>query len=182
MIISAIQQSGSVIRVHAFILFQSLFPQRPSQNIGSSSLSYISGIHRPIIPYTTVHLFFNCSIGSFAERKHIRTTEGNLGLLLWSSNISPVFFPQTLIEQAHKGDMFTGPGSWKTLTDNKHSPLRAGTGSASLSGLKVYISPHLVIACRLKLAIAEVSAKQKVAKYSNSALVVIVMVLGEPVY
>ena len=36
-IISAVQQSDSVIRVHASILFQILLPRRRSQNIGWSS-------------------------------------------------------------------------------------------------------------------------------------------------
>ena len=44
-IISAVQQSGSVIHVHTSILFQILFPCRPSQNIRQNSLCYTAGPH-----------------------------------------------------------------------------------------------------------------------------------------
>ena len=38
--VSAVQQSDSVIHVHTSILFQILFPDRVSQNIGSSAVCY----------------------------------------------------------------------------------------------------------------------------------------------
>ena len=41
-LVSAVQQSDSVIRIHVPILFQSLFPHRLLQNIDSSSLFYIA--------------------------------------------------------------------------------------------------------------------------------------------
>ena len=53
-IIFAAQQSDSVKHVHTSVLFQILFPHRPSQSTGQSSLCYIASLHWPIIPYTLV--------------------------------------------------------------------------------------------------------------------------------
>ena len=44
-IISARQQSNSVIHAHTSVCFQILFSHRLSQNIGQSSLCYIAGPH-----------------------------------------------------------------------------------------------------------------------------------------
>ena len=43
MLISAVQQSDSVIHIHIFILFQILFPYRLLHNIEQSSLCYTVG-------------------------------------------------------------------------------------------------------------------------------------------
>ena len=53
-IISAVQHSDSVIHIHTSILFQILFPDRLSQNIGSSALCQAAGLRWPVIPHTTV--------------------------------------------------------------------------------------------------------------------------------
>ena len=53
MIISALQQSDSVIPVHTYILFQIVFPRRP--HIEYSSLCCAAGPCWPVIQYTAVH-------------------------------------------------------------------------------------------------------------------------------
>ena len=53
-IISAVQQSDSVIHIHTLILFHVLFLYRLSQTIGQSTLGYTAGPHWSDIPYTTV--------------------------------------------------------------------------------------------------------------------------------
>ena len=53
-IMSAVQQSDSVVHIHTSILFQILFPHRLSHNTGYSPLCYTAGPHWPIIPYTSV--------------------------------------------------------------------------------------------------------------------------------
>ena len=73
-IISAVQQSDSVIHGHTSILFQILFPHRPSKNTGQSSLWYTAGPHWPVIPRTSVKVSFMlhalCSLNPSLTRRH----------------------------------------------------------------------------------------------------------------
>ena len=53
-IISAAQQSDSIIQIHTSLLFQFLFPYILSQNICWSFLCYTACLHWPVIPYASV--------------------------------------------------------------------------------------------------------------------------------
>lgn len=114
---------------------------------------------------------------------HGGTTEGNLILLLWSWNISPMSSLQkTLWSQLVRGNIGCSSaslrGSWKTVTASEvpHLAIPAYDSwlSASLHILWLHVD-------NLKLATVKVSTKQKSANISIQCLLSFILI-EEPVY